>query len=374
MKQHLMRHLFPFCLSLIVLAACQPEDRNGSDLPLRQQLDDTPHSGFAQATKPRPLLFPQDHGAHPEFKNEWWYFTGNLQSPQGKRFGYQVTFFRSALTPEPAQRSSNWATNQAWMAHAALTDVASQIHLKSERFARGALDLAGASTTPFKVWLDNWQVTGSDAGFPWQIKLESPDFSLTLNLQPAKAIVLNGNQGLSQKSPQPGNASHYYSITRLHSSGQLTVKGDTHAVSGFSWLDREWGSSLLDEQQSGWDWFALQLDEGSELMFYQLRYQDGRPHPNSLGTWVDKNSRYQVITPEQIKLTPLSWWQSAHGSRYPIAWQLDYLPLNKSWRVEAVLADQLMDLSVTYWEGAVNIYDTASGSPVGRGYLEMTGY
>ena len=152
--------------------------------------------------------------------------------------------------------------------------------------------------------------------------------------------LLNGNQGLSQKSPVPGNASHYYSITRLHSTGQLSIKGQSYSVNGLSWLDREWGSSMLDEEQGGWDWFALQFDDGADLMYYQLRYKDGRPHPNSLGTWVNSNSQYRLIKPQQLQLTPLDWWQANDGTRYPIEWRLDYAVLEQSWRVKAVIPNQ----------------------------------
>jgi len=370
----MMLRLLSLCLCLTLLVACQPPETGSASISFRQHLGDMPNTGFAQVSKPRPLSFPADHGAHPTFKNEWWYFTGNLQSPEGKRFGYQITFFRIALTPEIQDRSSNWASNQIWMAHAAITDIEAKSHLNSERFARGAAGLAGATQAPLQVWLDNWQLTTTGSDFPWYLKVEDPNFSINLALNPAKAIVLNGNQGVSQKSPIPGNASHYYSITRLHSTGQLSIRGQRFTVSGLSWLDREWGSSMLDDEQSGWDWFALQFDNGDDLMFYQLRYQDGRTHPNSLGTWVDSNSQYRTITANELKLTALDWWLANDGTRYPVEWRLDDPSRDESWLIKAVIPNQLMDLSVKYWEGAVDVYPIDGGTLVGRGYLEMTGY
>jgi predicted secreted hydrolase len=260
------------------------------------------------------------------------------------------------------------------MAHAAITDIEGNQHVKMERFARGALGLAGNRQSPFRVWLDNWQLASELTDFPWTISISDKDFSIKLTVTPQKQMVLQGDKGLSQKSPAPGNASYYFSYTRLKTEGQLTVGGNSYAVSGLSWFDREWGTSLLADDQSGWDWFALQFDSGHDLMYYQLRDNNGLPHPNSLGSWVNTDGQSITIRPQDIRLKPVKWWTSPDGTKYPVHWELHYLPGDRRWQVRAAIESQLMDVSVQYWEGAVTIHDPESNSVIGKGYLEMTGY
>lgn len=373
----MLRYLL--CLfGCIILLACKPAEETESRLNIASILGERDVAGFARAVAVREFHFPQDHGSHPEFKNEWWYITGNLADQQGRRFGYQLTFFRLGLEHNETRRQSAWATNHLWMAHAAVTDVSANEHLSAERFSRGNPGMAGAQWQPFQVWLDDWQLAAINNEFPWQVKIKTQSFAFEFILSPQKDIVLQGEQGLSRKSETPGNASYYYSITRLTTTGKLSVNNQIYQLDGLSWLDREWGTSSLDKDQKGWDWFSLQLNSGEDLMYYQLREKSAqgrtKPHTSSQGTWISKNSEIQTIHHHDIRLTPLDWWLSEQGERYPIRWQMEYLTEQKNWIIEALVEGQKMNLSVSYWEGAVAVYDYDAGTHLGNGYLEMTGY
>ena len=362
----------------VLLTACNETQDNTTSISVSSALGEGTNqenlSGYARAIDPHYFSFPKDYNAHPEYKNEWWYFTGNLETSDGRPFGYQVTFFRIGLSSENNQRSSSWATNNIWMAHVAITDIDGKKHFKMERFARGAAGLAGNTEKPFRVWLENWQLSAKETDFPWQINIEEEAFSIKLDVNPHKKVVLQGDNGLSQKSPAIGNASYYFSYTRLNTAGELTIGENTYSVKGLSWFDREWGTSLLGEDQTGWDWFSLQFDSGDDLMFYQLRDNQGKPHPSSLGSWVNPDSQSQTIKPQDIRLKPLKWWRSSDGTNYPISWELHYLPANKHWHIKAAIPEQHMDVTVKYWEGAVKVFDSETNDLVGKGYLEMTGY
>ncbi|MEQ8514329.1 MAG: carotenoid 1,2-hydratase, partial [Chromatocurvus sp.] len=272
-------------LLLIILLAAACGDRAPEDsLAVGEALGGTPAAGFARADSPRSFVFPADHAAHPAYRNEWWYLTGNLETADGRRVGYQLTFFRIALAPGTPASDSAWATHQVWMAHVAVTDVAAGEHRHAERYARGGAGLAGQSTQPFGVWLEDWRISGeTDGDFPWTIDVNAGDFALQLTITPLKSPVLQGDNGLSQKSAAPGNASYYYSITRLATRGEVRIGETTYPVTGMSWLDREWSTSALGDDQAGWDWFSLQLDSGNDLMVYRLRQKDGGTDPHSAG-------------------------------------------------------------------------------------------
>jgi predicted secreted hydrolase len=335
-------------------------------------------SGFARASEPREFVFPVDHGPHPDYRNEWWYLTGNLETKAGRRFGYQVTFFRIALAPPSSvteTRPSSWATRQVWMAHVALSDVEKQRHEERERFARGAAGLAGARAAPFRVWLEDWQLQGTGDGRDqdWELQIKTDRFAFDFTLQPLTPIVLQGDAGLSRKSAEPGNASYYYSIPRLRTEGAIRVGEETHQVSGLSWLDREWSTSVLGKDQVGWDWFALQLDDGRDLMYYQLRRADGQPDPHSGGVLVGADGTRRRLGTADVGLEPQRWWHSADGVGYPVAWRLQ-LSDGSDFRIEAVFDDQRMDTMVQYWEGMVDVVDAKTGETEGRGYLELAGY
>jgi len=367
--------------------ACQRGEPVATDLNLNKILGGKNTAGFERAMKAREFHFPADHAAHPGFRNEWWYVTGNVADAAGRFYGYQVTFFRTALAPLKAERQqseqqpdndsatepvSKWKVRDVWMAHAAITDIDARQHYATQRFSRANPGLAGARIHPLRVWLEDWQLRGAGDEFPWQLDVKTAEFDLNLNLIPVKNLVMQGNQGLSQKSPEPGNASYYYSYSRLRTAGKLRIKNQQANVRGLSWFDREWSTSSLDQNQTGWNWFSLQLDSGEDLMYYQMLDSQGMADPNSQGKWIDKSGNSMSVQPHDVALTILDEWRSNTGQDYPIRWRMDYKAINRSWIIQAAVKDQLMDLAVKYWEGAVLIYDAPSMQQVGRGYLEMT--
>jgi len=333
--------------------------------------------GYQRVEQPRPFHFPADHGPHPEFRNEWWYVTGNLADATGRQFGYQLTLFRIALTPEPLTADSAWRTNQVYMGHFALVDVRGEQHHGFERFSRGAAGLAGAQALPFRVWLDDWALSGTATdAWPMRVRAREGDITLDLTLQADRPMVLQGDRGLSQKSAEPGNASYYYSYTRLPTQGTVSLAGQPFTVSGSSWLDREWSTSALGPEQSGWDWFALQLDDGRDLMFYRLRRKEGNIDPFSKGILVDAGGQTRLLRGNDVDLQPLGEWISPQtGDRYPARWRLRLPGENLDVTVTPKVADQEMRLTVRYWEGAVRVSGQAGERPIhGQGYLEMTRY
>ncbi|HZI13437.1 MAG TPA: lipocalin-like domain-containing protein [Myxococcus sp.] len=337
--------------------------------------------GYARALEPRAFQFPEDHGPHPEFRTEWWYWTGNLETEDGRAFGYQFTLFRSAVAPEAPQRDSAWGTRQVYLGHFTVSDVGGGEFRASERFSRSALGLAGASARPFKVWLEDWEAAsvGEDT-WPVRLRAETDEVALELVLEPGKPPVLQGDKGLSQKGPERGNASYYYSMTRMPSRGTVRVGGRTYTVKGESWMDREWSTSALGPDQVGWDWFSLQLSDGSELMYYQLRREDGTADRFSSGTWVPPPGAAPGepvrVSREDVQLTVLDSWKSPHsGGVYPSRWRLRVEKLGLDLTVTPKLADQELPVSVRYWEGAVDLEGSREGRPLkGRGYVELTGY
>jgi len=333
--------------------------------------------GFARAFKPRELSFPADHGAHNTYRTEWWYFTGNLKNPQDRKFGYELTFFRFALAAETPVSKSAWRNNQLYMAHLTLTDVKEDRFYTAERFSRAGNDLAGASIKKYRVWLYDWSATTQgDSDFPLRLYANSDDFAIDLLLTSPKGYVLQGDQGLSQKSPEPGNASYYYSYTRLATQGYISIAGNQFAVTGDSWMDREWSTSALSDEQSGWDWFALQLSDNTELMFYQLRRKDGLPDNNSSGSVVPADNSKIPLKVKDVTIKILDKWKSPHSKiTYPSRWYLTVPGQKLEIDVIPLINDQELNVSYRYWEGAVSVIGTKNGKPIsGQGYVELAGY
>jgi predicted secreted hydrolase len=334
-------------------------------------------AGFSRAEAPRDFRFPDDHGPHPAFRHEWWYVTGNLRAPGDRRFGYQITFFRFALSPSSPDRESRWAANQAYMAHFALTDVEGGRFHHFERTGRGALDLAGATARPYRVWLDDWSAEGIGAStLPIRLKAREKDVSIDLLLDTTRPIVLQGDRGLSRKGASPGNASYYYSMTRLATRGTVRVGDGSFPVEGTSWLDREWGTGSLEKGQTGWDWFALRLSDGRDLMFYRLRREDGGTDRFSAGTLVLPDGSSRSLSPDDVRIESLASWKSPEsGAQYPSRWRLQVPSEGLELEVIPLLADQELRTTVRYWEGAVLAHGSSRGEPVaGEGYVELTGY
>ena len=335
-------------------------------------------TGFARATEPRPFEFPADHGPHPDYRTEWWYLTGNLESAEGRPFGFQLTFFRSALSPGLPDRRSGWNTNQLWMAHFALTDIESERHVTGERFARGAAGLAGGQADPFRVWLHDWEIRGTEPGsaFPMHLEVQQDGVELRLELDEGKGPVPQGIDGWSQKGPEPGNASYYLSWTRMPIDGEVTIDGQRFELRGEGWMDREWSTSALSEANTGWDWFSIQLSDGREIMFFELRRNDGEPDPMNHGSLVAVDGTVRRLGADQVTLEVLDRWASpVDGALYPSRWRMTLPDEELDLTITPRVADQEMNVSFRYWEGAVSVEGRAAGEPVeGLGYVELTGY
>ena len=343
--------------------------------------------GFAQVLEPRAFEFPRDHGPHPEFRQEWWYLTGNLDAADGERFGFELTFFRVALVPPmPGQASdatssadpaSAWRTREIYVAHFAITDVARSRFRSQQRFSREALGLAGAQAAPLHVWLDDWSLAAPMQGEsgPWQLHAAQEGYAIELWLEPQGAPVLNGAGGLSRKSERTGDATYYYSIPRLAAHGQLRREGQSLELHGLAWLDREWGSGGLGPREVGWDWFGLQLDDGSALMFYALRDEHGARDPHSAGSFIAADGSVRALADRDVSITVTTSWRNRSGDRYPGGWRVSVPTLALDLAVHPPLADQELRTTPPYWEGAVDVSGTRNGRALGgRGYVELVGY
>lgn len=336
-----------------------------------------PPLGFQQADGPWEWDFPQDFGPHPDFQTEWWYYTGNLETDTGERFGYQLTIFRRALLPEEdtPERDSAWAADQVYMAHFALSDISADKHYAFERFSRGADSLAGAQADPFKVWLENWRVVQTPDGL-YHLSAKNKDIAVDLILKDLKGPILHGDQGYSQKGSERGNASYYYSLPRLETTGTLQTAEGIYQVEGLSWKDHEFSTDALSSGQVGWDWFSLQLTDGSELMIYQVRRDDGSIDPYSSGTWISPEGKTVQLGREQFEIQVTESWKSQQsGADYPAGWRISITTLDLDLEAKPMMNDQEMNVSYTYWEGAVELSGTKEGMHIsGKGYIELTGY
>jgi predicted secreted hydrolase len=351
-----------------------------ASLAVSAALDSGNLAGFARALAPRPFAFPVDHGPHPEFRTEWWYYTGNLETATGRHFGFQLTFFRTALAPPAAggaERASAWSASQLYLAHFALTDTAGRRFHAWSRLSRDALGLAGARATPFRVWLEDWSAESDAAGgLPVRLRAAEGDIAIDLVLASDKPVVLQGDRGLSQKGSEPGNASYYYSLSRMSARGTVSAGGAPLPVSGLAWMDREWSTSALGPDLVGWDWLALQLDDGREVMVYRLRRRDGTADAHSAGALIAADGATRPLAPGDVTLDALDHWTSPRSRvRYPSRWRLAIPGAALSLEITPRLADQELVVGTRYWEGAVRVEGTAAGRPIaGRGYVELVGY
>lgn len=346
---------------------------------------------FAPALPGYRFQFPRDHGAHPAYSTEWWYYTGHLRSKNGREFGFQATWFRTALAPS-IHRKSKWAARDIYFAHLALTDAPGRQFLFTDKIGRGALGLSGASagTHSPRVHVGNWNLQfGPGTGDTQTIRLggtsdasatRGQPFALKLRFRSLKSPTIHGQNGVSQKSAGRGRASHYYSFCRLNTSGQVELNGERFEVSGQSWFDHEFGSSQLERNQTGWDWFSVQLDDGRELMLYHLRLTGNRVEPLSSGTLVERDGRVRHLKLSDFRLKPLGFSTMNSGARYPTSWQIDVPSLGLSLVSSPAINDQELrplrsGVDLSYWEGSISLRGTAQGKAIsGRGYLELTGY
>ena len=406
-------------IGLTLLVACA-ESQTRTDAPGLRVGDvlggDAVAAAFARADAPRAFRFPADHGAHPQFRSEWWYLTLALRDAGGREFGVQFTVFRQAANPGGAA-DDPWRNGQAYLGHFAVTDVRAGLHREAERLSRGhpalafawaggageatnslvsspewlkgSNDLGGSTsvgeafvdptggestdsallggTGGFVVWLEGWQLSG--IGGAWRLVADAEDMAASIDLTPTKPVVLQGDLGLSTKGP--GQASYYYSVPRLQASGNLRINGTTHEVEGDGWLDREWSTSVLGPHQAGWDWFALMLDNGEDIMAFRLRRDDGARDQHDHGVLVDAAGRARRLGIDDFHLKPVAYWRDDHGTAWPTGWVLTLD--DREFDITASVEDQRMDTLLTYWEGLVHVRDPL-GERIGRGYMELTGY
>lgn len=348
-------------------------------------------TSFQPALPGYTFSFPRDHGCHPAYSTEWWYYTGHLKSRDGREFGFQATWFRTALAPS-INRQSKWATRDIYFAHFALTDAAGRKFLFTDKIGRGNLGLSGASVggpSP-RVHVGDWNLQfGPNAGQRQTIRLggtsdasatRGQKFGVRLAFRALKPPTVHGERGVSQKSAGVGRASHYYSFCRLDARGTVQLGDETLQVTGQSWFDHEFGSAQLERDQTGWDWFSIQLNDGRELMLYHLRLRGNRVEPLSSGTLVERDGKARHLKLSDFRLTPLQSSTLAGGARYPTSWKIEVPALGLSLVATPALEDQELrpvrsGVDLSYWEGLISLRGTAKGKAVsGRGYLEMTGY
>lgn len=333
-------------------------------------------SGFTRAIGPYDWQFPRDHGAHLDFQTEWWYYTGNLADEAGRRFGFQFTIFRRALTPEFQQSASEWRTNQVYLAHFTVTDVEAGAFYHDEQYSRGGAGIAGATTDPrYRIWLEDWEVTAlNDDATRLALRAEAEHMAVDFTLEQVKPPALQGDRGLSPKSDAPGNASYYYSLPRLRTQGTITVNGEPHQVSGTVWMDHEFSTSALGSDALGWDWFSLQLDGNRELMLGQIRLAGGGREPAFGGLLIEPDGSTRYLSAADFTIEATDRWTSPHtGATYPAGWEfaIDTGDATLHLTATPLLADQELQAEIsTYWEGAIRI----SGDATGYGYAELTGY
>ena len=338
------------------------------------------HSPWTQATAGYIYSFPRDHAAHPDKKIEWWYYTGNVRTADGRRFGYQVTFFRVGIDYAPAN-PSRWAVRDLYMTHLAVSDAKGQRYRYAEKLSRGGPGLAGALADRYYAWNDGWTATLDNGRH--KLRADSPQAGIDLVLDEGKPPVIHGINGINQKGAQPGNASHYYSLTRMPTKGTIAIDGERFEVAGQSWMDHEFSTSFLEPEQRGWDWLSIQLSDNREIMLYVMRRADGKHDPRSSGTLVDATGKSIHLSDKDFTLTPgRATFTSRNGAVYPIEWTVAIPSHHISLQVTTPLKDQELSLEqstgVAYWEGMIDVSGRSgpSGGQVvtGSGYLEMTGY
>jgi predicted secreted hydrolase len=330
---------------------------------------------FQKASGPGDLQFPADHAPHDSFQTEWWYFTGNLESGE-RTFGYQLTFFRRGLGTAFNDRSSNFAADQIYFAHFAITDPDGIGHREYERYSRAAAGLAGSVAPPLAIWVEDWRMEAVNLAVD-EINLSAVtnEITLDLNLRSLKEPTLHGVDGLSAKSNSQDHASFYVSQTRMQTTGMISVDGEEFIVQGESWFDHEWSTSVLDEKAVGWDWFGLHLDDGRDLMLFHIRNEDGSVNFAS-GTLVEPDGETWTIREDQLEFEVLdSWISPSTQAEYPSEWRVLIPDFELDLKVTPILPDQEMNLTIVYWEGAVEIEGLSEATRIGgRGYMELTGY
>ena len=350
-------------LSLVVVLPLGCSTPDEPETEFRLNFYGETRDDFAQVNKVRSFHFPQDHGPHEEFRNEWWYLTSILRTPEGRLFGTQFTIFRQALTPSN-KRENPWQTGQIYLAHFAVSDIQSKEHHSFERMARGHKRIAGAIAQPFRLYMDDWVLKSVGEQFdPLVLQMREQGFEVNLELSLTKPIVLHGNQGLSRKGPE--NATYYYSIPRLASVGTISTPEGEFSVKGNSWLDREWMSALLSDDHLGWVWFSLQLEDGRDVVLFRLRSKTPEKQEHGVGLMIAADGSTYQLDESDWSAEPSRYWQE-----WPIEWNITLE--NRNYSVQPTFDDQLMQTNIRYWEGVVLVME--GDETIGEGYLELTGY
>ena len=342
-------------------------------------------SEYLTVAGPCNLEFPGDHGPHAGYRTEWWYYTGNLTSEKGNRYGFQFTIFRTQISPPGFEKkwpqpSSGWRTQQIFLGHAAITDISGKQHIQDEKTARAALGLSAATQTGLitDIFIDDWSIRITPDSHT--LNVATDDFAYEFHLVPEKLPVMHGDAGYSRKGSRPDQASCYYSFTRLKTEGMLSVGGKTESVNGLAWMDHEFSTAALDQGLVGWDWFSLQLSDSTEVMLYLLREENGRIHPVSSGSRVNANGEVHHLAKEDFSVHVLKVWKSPHSEAiYPSQWRMQIHPLGLDLTISANRPDQemqtLQSTGIIYWEGSVSLTGFKRGQPLtGQGYAELTGY
>lgn len=371
--------LIIIALAVAVFGFSLADSGGGGDLTASAVVDapspDT--EGFARAIDPWDWQFPQDFGAHEEFQTEWWYYTGNLATEEGRRFGFQFTIFRRAIVPEQIVTDSEWRSDQIYMAHFTISDIAGEQFYHAERYSREGAGLAGAVADPrYHVWLEDWQIEAlNDEANLVTIKADDGDFAIDLTLEQVKPPALQGQDGLSPKSGVIGNASYYYTLSRLITEGQIRIEDESFNVTGYTWKDHEFSTSALGDGAQGWDWFGLIFDNNTEMMIGQIRLADGSKEPAFGGLLIYPDGSTRYLPSETFTITETSTWTSPHsGAVYPSGWEIE-VALDDDETISITVTPLMLDQelhgsNVEYWEGAVEV----SGDFSGYGYAELTGY
>jgi len=345
----------------------------------------TEPTGYLSVTGPCNLEFPKDHGPHPGYRTEWWYYTGNLQDASGKRYGFQLTFFRSQISPPDGRQkwprpASAWRTQQVYLAHSAISNLSENQHLQAELVSRAALNLAGAKQVAdaTTIFVKNWSAQINPNRH--RLKVQTDAFAYEMILTPQKPPVMHGIAGYSRRGFTADRASCYYSFSRLNTQGKLTIGENVIEVKGSAWMDHEYGTDMLGPGLKGWDWFSLQLSDQTEVMVYVLKTESGGIGPMSSATIIEIKGQNRQLSNDEFRVTVLNTWKSPNSKAvYPAGWRLQIFPGFFDLKIRPGMADQEMltrrSTGTIYWEGSVSVAGTKAGKPItGKGYVELTGY
>lgn len=367
-------------LILLLLSSCTtaPLPSARIQIPDSSQIGAEPSSSFALADGSRPFRFPQDFGAHEDFRSEWWYYTGNLETPDARHFGFELTIFRVSVHPPTVAlpEDSQWYDRSVYFSHFAISDIGEKRFHAFERYARPGPGLAGAEAEPYRIWIEDWNIAEAGPGV-YRLQALQPPVGLDLTLRDEMGVVLHGENGYSRKGQEITNASYYYSQPRLRAEGLLELEGVTYPVSGLVWKDHEFSTSALETSQIGWDWFSLQFEDGRALMLFQIRERNGGISPSSSGTFIVADGTPQPLSGDEFSISVLGTWRSPHtDGNYPAGWDIQIDEFGCRLQIEPWMLDQEIHFAaVTYWEGAVRFEGVCQGNPVGgNGYVELTGY